>query len=905
MTLTFFAAFFRIILTILMLLPFIADLHAAPAVPLRLDSVEISGVTQIAGKEIEAALEIGPSDSLDREKIIKSAENIQKLYLQRGYENPSIKSRLIRRKSTNSTIKQDRADHSTESILEFIITEGPLAHLEKLEIILAPTQKFISSDIQKKLDRLKKKIISRFEHEKLWSIHEVVTPEKIEYSKKLIYTLLDAEEYIGSKVEEIKQEISRTHKIKSIFLQFQIDLGERVSFGFRGNESIPSSRLFTLIEDQKAVGLGKNYIRAILLKIEEEYHSLGYAQVQITPYTYESLKKNSRHVTFAIKEGPQVWMHSIEFDGNQQYSANELQEQLLLKSSPLIQQGYYIEKDIQKSAELLIDWMKSQGYLSAKLISIHTTTVEPRLKKKSPPRKKVTIYLYEGEQTLINTIEFSGNHVYTHDELIKILGINKQSPLNLFQLSERLDWLKAYYRSEGYLSITILNENTDKLVHYSHENRAADIKIQINEGPLWKTSKIQLEGLGKTKEDIVLREVTFHPGEVLKETQILETESRLRRLGIFSAAVIRLNDDPEQPGYKMVRILLEEASPGVFEWGFGFRNDLGLRAFGQIGYSNLWSRNHTLSVYGTANRRLENFSFAEGQAQLTYLWPWFLNLPEVNFRPTLGVGAAKYLKFSAFSVSLSAGLERKILKNPNLTGFFSYSIERILQFNATEEIDNQDVQLGSLSPSLVLDLRDNPLSPSRGFYASTSFEYSSPWLLPQKSDIPISYNRFQFRSDYYLPLSHKTTWFFSFRTGYERSNIEKDPTGQNKRLGAIPAIKTFTLGGPGSLRGFREQQLNVYDYVIYGSVSYVNYRTQLDLPFIGSFRFGPFLDAANLNIDTFDFGNLRYGTGVGFRYQTPVGPINIDFGFNLNPIESQDPKKSEDKWRFHITVGVI
>jgi outer membrane protein insertion porin family len=107
------------------------------------------------------------------------------------------------------------------------------------------------------------------------------------------------------------------------------------------------------------------------------------------------------------------------------------------------------------------------------------------------------------------------------------------------------------------------------------------------------------------------------------------------------------------------------------------------------------------------------------------------------------------------------------------------------------------------------------------------------------------------------------------------------------------------LGGVSSLRGFGEQELNSQNTVIKGSLSYVNYRTQLDVPISGGLRVGPFLDAANLRIDSFSFGGLRYGSGFGFHYLTPVGPVNLDWGFKLNPLPGEDTNQ------FYFSIGVL
>jgi outer membrane protein insertion porin family len=193
-------------------------------------------------------------------------------------------------------------------------------------------------------------------------------------------------------------------------------------------------------------------------------------------------------------------------------------------------------------------------------------------------------------------------------------------------------------------------------------------------------------------------------------------------------------------------------------------------------------------------------------------------------------------------------------------------------------------------------MRDNPLAPTKGLFSQASFEFADPTLLSQRAPSPIGYYRFQTRTDYTIPLFPMMTWFWSIRTGFEKSTVARPG---NDTYGAIPLIKQFALGGVGSLRGFSEQELNSRNEVIKGSLSYVNYRSQLDFPISGGLRFGPFLDAGNLRIDSFSFGGLRYGTGFGFHYLTPVGPVNLDWGFKV------DPQPGEDTNQFYFSIGVL
>ena len=194
--------------------------------------------------------------------------------------------------------------------------------------------------------------------------------------------------------------------------------------------------------------------------------------------------------------------------------------------------------------------------------------------------------------------------------------------------------------------------------------------------------------------------------------------------------------------------------------------------------------------------------------------------------------------------------------------------------------------IGTITPRLSLDLRDNPLSPTSGFFSTTWLDLASPYF---GSESDIEFYRIQFRADYHVPLWAGVSCYFSFRTGIEQNEAT-----------SIPLIKQFALGGIGSLRGYQEQELNNQATSIIGNLSYVNYRTQLDLPFSGPLKFGIFLDAANLIQDGFSFVRLvKLGTGLGFHYQTPVGPVNLDWGFKVDPAPAEDP------YVIHFSVGII
>lgn len=848
---------------------------------IEIDQVELVGIRAFSKQEIELAIELGAGDKLDRTKIIQTEENLQALYKQHGYERVSIQSRLIRKRGLKN------GNDVILSVLEFRVAEGYPTRISEV--------RFNSESVRSENDRqywgnLRIKLMEKL-HLKAGDVFD---QEKLESAKKNVQDLLASENFIGGRVINVN-----VVKVKSddlVAIEFIVDLGDKVSFGFRGNRLFPANRLLSMIDEQRSLGFGKDYINAIRLKIEEEYRSMGYANVQIVPLTFEPGGGKERHITYVINEGRRIVFESVHFDGNFILKKSELEENFFASASAIVQHHYYVAKDIQKAAELVIEFMKSKGFLSARLVAV---TMLPSSSDK-PDMVRLEIELHEGDQTLIHGIEFSGATLFSNEDLRLRLGIAEGQPLNLFRFSEGLDSLKGAYLALGYLSFKILNEGSNEVIKYYYDNREADIKLTFSEGPKYHASHITIEGLSLTREPIVRRELTILEGEILTDPDLAESEARLKRLGLFSSVVFHVIDDPDHVDGKNVRIELVEGTPGTVGWGLGFRNDLGARVFGQVSYSNIGGRNQTLSLLAAVNRRLQDFRFAEGQVQLTYLWPWFL-MKEMVFRPSFSVISSEYYSFNANTVSISASVEKRLFKTPNISSILTYSLERIRQFDAyvapgAIDYDNQTMTIGSITPMLKWDSRNHPLSPTAGWYATVSYELASPLLLSQMQPFPLGYTRFQLRTDYYFQLFETLNCFLSFRSGYEMST--EYPTSDPKS-GAIPIIKLFSLGGPGSIRGFKEQEMNLQNQLVRGTASYVNYRFQVDFPFSGSLKIGPFVDAVNLNVDHFSFGNVRYGTGFGLHYQTPVGPVNFDWGFKVNPLLGEDPAE------IHLSIGII
>lgn len=844
----------------------------ANADDVRPTDVEVEGVTLLKQADVESAVAISPGETLSRTGVVDTERALLDLYRARGFEETVVKTKLRRTQSG--------------TVLTFQVVEGK------------PTR-IASISIETSEPALKQKLNQQFSIPR----GEVYDQDRMSTFRRQVLDALALQEYIGARVEKTKvttvsapEGESPESAARWVHLDIAFETGDRATFGFRDQKFFSREQIIKFINDQRAVGFGNDYVAAIKSRIIEEYQNVGFPSVKIEAFPVENTAKKSRHITFVIDEGVRVRFDKIAFDGNRVFSDEELEDELLSRASSVVQAGYFVQKDFERAAELMVQYMKSKGYLSSKLVSVNA---QVNAQKSSAT---LIIYLYEGEQTLVQGIQIKGLTEFSEREVLATLGTNEGTPLNLFAFSEGLERLKVKYRNRGRLAFEVANEETDTVIRYSDENRFAEISLEFNEGPKFKVSRVELETQIKTKHEVVFREIRLKPEDVVEEFRVNESESRLRRLGIFSNASIRIVDDPEHGDHKILKVFITEADPGLAAIGTGVRNDLGFRLFGQLAYTNIWRRNHTLSLTTNFNRRIPAFWPRrlpyEYQAQVDYIWPWFLS-DRLRVRPSFRFDKTQYLNFDVIGRTFSMNFDRPILDSPLLVAGFTYQFELIKQFNAIATVDNQMLRIGSVIPSLRLDLRDDPLAPTRGYFAYTSYEFASPNFGSQSYPYPIGYTRWQFRNDYVIPFPKNIIGLFSFRTGVERSTVRPLTGDPNDPSGSIPLIKQFVLGGPTSLRGFKDQEINLQDRLIRGLASYVNYRGQVDFPFSGGLRLGPFVDAGNLTVDHYSFGHLRYGVGVGLRYYTPVGPVNFDLGFKVKPRGREDP------YQFNFSIGIL
>ncbi|MCO4755093.1 MAG: BamA/TamA family outer membrane protein, partial [Bacteriovoracaceae bacterium] len=210
-------------------------------------------------------------------------------------------------------------------------------------------------------------------------------------------------------------------------------------------------------------------------------------------------------------------------------------------------------------------------------------------------------------------------------------------------------------------------------------------------------------------------------------------------------------------------------------------------------------------------------------------------------------------------------------------------------------------QIGSLTPSLTLDFRNNRINPTAGSWFNLSMEVANPALLSQDDkELTINYYKIISRNRFYLPFSRGTV-AMSIAAGLQENLAKED--------GYIPNIKVFRLNGADVVRGYEDDEINrlpsnvdisevTVDDKAYMAVLKVEPRIFIS----DSSMFGVFYDAGRVFVSSPDAGQLRSSVGFTFKYLTPVGSLDFDYGIKLLRKRDEDGSL-ESPGRLHVSIG--
>lgn len=611
-------------------------------------------------------------------------------------------------------------------------------------------------------------------------------------------------------------------------------------------------------------------------ELEAMYRESGYHFARATGSLGED--GEARRIRFDVTEGPRVTVAAVTISGNQAIPAKELTERMLTQLPGVLRSGIFRQDFLDQDLLALTAFYRTRGFLEA--------AVGPADVQFSDDRReaRINIPIREGSRLLVGRVTVEGARVRSPEEILAALPLKTGDPWVASKGTDAQRAVGRLYAQRGYLHVQVTVDATRV------ENRV-DVTLRIQEGIPTRVGRILVSGLIATDEEVVRREIPFKPGDPFDPELLAETEHRLSRLGLFE----RIQVGPLRPSqapFADVEIALREGKPWRVEFGGGYGTDRGWRGLVEIGHDNLFGTGRSASLR-------EKVTEEGDRTDLSLRTPWLLGMP-LQGDTTLFREQWRELGYKRQGAGLAAGVQKEFFREPlsdisrarvglryQLEWVRRYDIDPSLLATDSETISEGSQIVARITPALTLDYRDNVLDPSRGSLHTISVDLAGPYVGSE-----VSFVKSRLETAWYLDWLAPVVIAVGGRLGLA-TPLSDTP--------ALPIEDRFYAGGALTVRGYPQDKIGPLDSSgnPTGGNALVIFNVESRFPIWRWLSGVVFVDTGAVTPNVSDLGGGAFKTGVGggLRIKTPVGPLRLDVGYALNPIEG------ENRWQLYFAIG--
>lgn len=687
-----------------------------------------------------------------------------------------------------------------------------------------------------------------------------------------------------------------------------------VHLAFTGNKKYKAGRLRDELEwkpDKFKFFLRPETKEKYRKKLLEFYRGKGYSNIDVfISETY--LANNQVMLNFQVVEGKKLRIIAINFVGNQAIPGDKILKILKTKIHHWYWWQGHDPATLEEDQENIKALYAIEGYIDAEVeIPKPVLTGERDL--------VLTIRITENMQYRLGQVRFSGNTVFSSEELLSKFRLQSGDIFNMQIFQQDGQKLQETYRAQGYLRARamprIVRDTIKGLV---------DVEVNIYEGNRFHLRDLRLEGVAeasdgstfptdlKTKPNVIRREFDLEGGDVLDWTQVKEAERRLINLGYFERdeskgePALKYGFDVEydpvvDPELADLTLRLQEMPTGHVSIGGGYAASSGPSLFLEFSETNLFGRGYKLDLNGSLGEKRTSGDIGIFNPHL-YDSPWGGGL---RFYHRIQQSYGKY-SFQQQRTGSSLRLTRH-LSRTDLIGA-EYALEQVVISDteighATIEAINGDYTKHTVPPELregnqitsaltlnwSEDTRDYVMFPRSGVEDDARLKLAGLGGDNYFWKLGLSSNRY-----YGMP------WKFTLALKSELNFVQEFASSET-----VPVQERLFGGGQNSVRGFDEggisPRVNILyhpdaattkqeDFTIGGEAQWTG-NLELRYP-INTMVFAlGFVDAGDVynQIGDFSLSSYRASAGAGVRVNLMNSMvIKLDLGMPLKKEPGDD-----------------
>ncbi|HMN56258.1 MAG TPA: outer membrane protein assembly factor BamA [Ottowia sp.] len=640
---------------------------------------------------------------------------------------------------------------------------------------------------------------------------------------------------------------------------------------FAGNKEFSNEILQGVLRDA-GVTSGRAYDRALADRAEQEIkrqyinRSLYGAEVQTTVTPTE---RNQVRLTFNIIEGRPARIKDISIVGNHAFDEGTLKDLFNLDTGGWL--AWYTKSDqysrtkLNADLEALRSYYLNRGYLDFKIDSTQVAI--------SPDKQSIsiTVNVTEGQRFVVSGVSIDGNLLGRDDEFKSLITIKPGEAYNAEQVANTTKAITDQLGNYGYAFAKV-----EAVPDVDRANNRVAIELRVDPERRAYVRRINIAGNNRTRDEVIRREFRQYESSWYDADKIKLSRDRVDRLGYFTELSITTAEVPGAPDEVDLNVEVKEKPTGNISLGAGYSSAEKLSFTFGLSQDN---------VFGSGNRL--DLQLNTGKFNRTVVVsatdPYFTNngvsrTVEVYYKtqkPYQDQGGNYTL------VTMGAGLKFGVPVTELDTVYLGMNIERTRIKPGTNipasylDYANRFGYSSSAFPFTLgwsRDSRDSALAPNSGRYQRLMGE------LGLFGDARYAKANYQYQQ--YVPLSKAYTLAFNGEAGW------------GKGLGGrpFPVFKNFYSGGLGSVRGYDQGTLGPRDVTgaFIGGTRKFTLNTELLTPFPGAgndrtLRLFAFVDAGALYGDGEKISGsaLRYSTGIGLSWISPLGPLRFAWAVPL------------------------
>ncbi len=717
------------------------------------------------------------------------------------------------------------------------------------------------------------------------------------HSRVLVFLLLFFCLTIGSVCAQTAVKLpeqEQKEKQKKAVSSEQEKIAQQANVEIRGNAAFDDKTLRSQLKEQLAFiaqnGLTSARGDDAAFFLELYYKKRGYAKVNVR-YTIVS----GNRLRLDISEGPLVHLGTVQFIGNRQIQTDKLFDYAVspIRESDATGKGLlpYVPSQLTEGTDLVQRFYVSEGY-------VEVVVEPPTSRYVHPDLVRTQIVIHEGRKYTFGNINFVGPTLYGGEALRgQILDLLRQ-PYTEARVADIQRRIQAYYKTRGYYAVQVDATGDPSLALGGQ----VPVRVTVDPGQVYYYDGITVQGTRQLRPSYLVNRFKKYRGQPYSPETLDKKFRELTRTGLFN--IVRINPTPVNGNELRLDITVEEAKPQEFGFYIGYGTYEG--AIVGASYAN-----RDLFGFGRPITTSIEYTQRSYKADILFEDPYLFNTG-FALKARLFALTFDYDGYSKFELGGRVTLSRQVTD--------AYSVGLVLGARHVEITDatiNADLLgatnyfINTIGFTQTLDLRKNPLVAPRGFVIDNTVDLATSAL---GSDIDLL--RATGRVSYYLSfapeqpqLTGEDLQKSSFQKWFERSLLAfgaragivypLDTAGVPEAL-AIPIDERFFNGGSTTVRSFAERELGPSDHGNpIGGEFYTIFNVEYTFPIYGELLGAVFVDAGNLLPEASQPGlnDMRYGVGVGLRYNLPIGPIRLDYGVNPNP------RKDEAFGAFHFSIG--